>query len=38
MKYKRLSVPFPNHFIQLSPPTIAKLQSLHDVLKGQLSP
>ena len=35
MKYKHFPTPFFNHFIQLSP-TIAKLQSLHGVLRGQL--
>ena len=38
MKYKHFLVPFFNHFIQCSPPTMAKLKSLHGVLQGQLPP
>ena len=38
MKYKHFHTLFFNHFIQPSPPTIAKLKSLHGVLRGQLSP
>ena len=38
MKYKRFPAPFFNHFIQLSSPTIAKLKSLHGVMKDQLPP
>ena len=33
-----LPAPFFNHFIQPSPPTVAKLKSLHGVLKGQVPP
>ena len=33
MKYKHFPAPFFSHFIQLSP-TIAKLKSLHGVLRG----
>ena len=36
MKYKLFPAPFFNHFIQPSPPPIAKLKSLHGVLRGQL--
>ena len=35
MKYKYFPTQFFNHFIQPSP-TIAKLKSLHGVLRGQL--
>ena len=38
MKYKHFPAPFFNHFIQPSPPPIAKLKSLHGVLRGQLPP
>ena len=38
MNYKHFPAPFFNHFIHSSPPTIAKLKSLHGVLKGQLYP
>ena len=38
MKYKHFLAPFFKHFIQPSPPTIAKLKSLHGILKGQLPP
>ena len=38
MKYKHFSATFFNHFIQPNPPTIAKLKSLHGVLRGKLSP
>ena len=38
MNYKLFPAPFFNQFIQRSPPTIAKLKSLHGVLRGQLSP
>ena len=38
MKYKHFPAPFFNHFIQPSPPTIAKLKSLHVVLRRQLLP
>ena len=38
MKYKHFPAPFFNHFIQPSPPTIAKLKSLHGALTGQLPP
>ena len=38
MKYKHFTAPFFNPFIQPSLPTIAKLKSLHGVLRGQLSP
>ena len=37
-KYKLLPAPFFNHFIQPSPSTVAKLKSLHGVLKGQVPP
>ena len=36
MKYEHFSAPFFNHFTQPSPPTIAKLKSLHGALRGQL--
>ena len=36
MKYEYFPAPLFNHFIQPSPPTIAKLKSLHGVLRGQL--
>ena len=36
MKYKYFPAPFLNYFIQTSPPAIAKLKSLHGVLRGQL--
>ena len=35
MKYEHFPVPFFDHFIQPSSPTIAKLKSLHGVLSGQ---
>ena len=35
MKYKSFPAPFFNHFIQPSPPPIAKLKSLHGVSSGQ---
>ena len=35
MKYKHFTDPLFNHFIKPIPPTIAKLKSLHDVLRGQ---
>ena len=35
MKYKLFPTPVFNHFIQPSPP-IAKLKSLHGVLRGQI--
>ena len=38
MKYKLFPAPFFNHFIQPSPPPIAKLESLHGVLRGQFPP
>ena len=38
MKYKRFPAPFFNNFIQTSPPTIAKLKSLHAALRVQLPP
>ena len=38
MNYKLFLALFFNHFIQPSPPPIAKLKSLHDVLRGQLPP
>ena len=34
MKYKHFLAPFLNHFIQPSPPTIAKLKSLPSTLRG----
>ena len=37
MKYKLFPTPVFNHFIQPSPP-IAKLKSLHGVLRGQIPP
>ena len=37
MKYKHSPAPFFNHFIPPSPPTVAKLKSLHCVFRGQLS-
>ena len=36
MKYKHFPAPFFNHFIQPSPPTIAKLKSLHGALMVHL--
>ena len=36
MKYNYLPAPFFNHSIQPSPPTNAKLKSLHGVLRDQL--
>ena len=36
MKYKHFPAPFFNHFIQPSLPAIAKLKSLHGVVRGQL--
>ena len=36
MNYKHLTAPFFNYFMRPSPPTIAKLKSLHGVLRGQL--
>ena len=36
MKYKYFPAPFLKYFIQTSPPAIAKLKSLHGVLRGQL--
>ena len=36
MKYKLFPAPFFNHFIQPSPPPIAKLKSLHGVLRSEL--
>ena len=38
MKYKHFSAPFFNHFMQPSPPTIAKSKSIHGVMRGQLFP
>ena len=38
MKYQHFPAPFFNHFIQPSPPLIAKLKSLHVALRGQLPP
>ena len=38
MKYKHFPALFFNHIIQPSSPTIAKLNSLHGVLRGQLLP
>ena len=38
MNYKLFLALFFNHFIQPSPPPIAKLKSLHRVLRGQLLP
>ena len=35
MQYKSFPAPFFNHFIQPSPPPIAKLKSLHGVSSGQ---
>ena len=37
MKYKHFPAPIFNDFIQPSPSTIAKLKSLHGVLRGRLS-
>ena len=36
MKYKYFPASFFNHFIQPSPPAIAKLKSLHGVLRVTL--
>ena len=36
MKYKLFPAQFFNHFIQFNPPPIAKLKSLHGILRGQL--
>ena len=38
MKNKHFPAPSFNHFTQPSPPTIAKLKSVHSVLRGQLPP
>ena len=38
MKYKHFLAPFFKHFIQPSPPTIAKLKSLDCALRGQIPP
>ena len=38
MENKLFTAPFFNHFIQPSPLPIAKLKSLHGVLRGQLPP
>ena len=38
MKYKLCPAPFFNHFIECNPPSIAKLKSLHGVLRDQLAP
>ena len=38
MKYKLFPAPFFNHIIQTSPRIIAKLNSLHVVLRGQVPP
>ena len=37
MKHKHSPAQFFNHFIQPSPPTNAKLESLYGVLRGKLS-
>ena len=36
MKHELFPAPFFNHFIQPSPTPIAKLKSLHGILRGQL--